>query len=530
MKRNSIKLAALLMGSVLVFSACTKDLDRYPTNDITSEALYSTSLGYNQAAAKMYGAFALTGNNGPAGNADISFIDEGTSDFLRLFWKINELTTDEAVVAWNDPGIQDLHNMNWSSSNPLSQGLYYRSIYQITLANEFIRESADDKLSGRGISGADADNIRKFRTEARFLRALQYWVLMDVFGNPPFTDETSPIGIVFPNQISRTDLFQFVEKELKEIEPLLADPRTAAYGRADRGAAWALLARLYLNAEVYTGTARYSDALSNAKKVIDAGYTLVPNYRHLMLADNNLNTGEFIFTINYDGLRTQNYGGTTFLVHASVGGDMNPKDFGVNGGWFGVRTTRRLPELFNDQTGTTDRRAQFFGTKIDIDNQSVFTDGLAITKFRNVNRAGQQGSDAQGNFADTDFPLFRLAEMYLIYAEAHLRGATGGSRDQALAYINIIRSRAYNGSTAGVVPASDLTLDFVLNERGRELYWEGHRRTDLIRYGRFTGSNYIWPWKGGVRDGRGVEAFRTLFPVPSFDIIANPNLKQNTGY
>lgn len=530
MKNNSKILATLLLGGVLVLSACTKDLDRFPTNDLTAETLYANALGYQQAAAKMYGAFALTGNSGPAGSGDISFIDEGTSDFLRLFWKLNELTTDEAVVAWNDPGIQDLHNMNWSSSNPLSQGLYYRSIYQITLTNEFIRESADGKLSDRGISGADADNIRRFRTEARFLRAFQYWVLMDVFGNPPFTDETSPIGIVFPNQISRTDLFQFIEAELKEIEPALADPKTAQYGRADRAAAWALLARMYLNAEVYTGTARYTDALAYAKRVIDAGYTLVPNYRHLMLADNNLNTSEFIFTINYDGLRTQNYGGTTFLVHAPVGGDMDPREFGINGGWFGLRTTRRLPELFADQTGATDRRAQFFGNKIDIDNQSVFTDGLAVTKYRNVTRGGQQGSDAQGNFADNDFPIFRLSEMYLIYAEAHLRGATGGTRDQALAYVNQIRQRAHNGSAAGNIPASDLTLDFVLDERGRELYWEGHRRTDLVRYGRFTGSNYVWPWKGGVKDGRGVEAYRTMFPLPSFDIIANPNLKQNSGY
>jgi len=530
MKRNTITLSGLALATVLVFSACTKDLERFPTNDLTSSTLYANAEGYKQVAAKMYGAFALTGNQGPAGNGDISFLDEGTSDFLRLYWKMQTLSTDEAVIAWNDPGLQDFHNMNWSSSNPMSQGLYYRSIYQITLANEFIRESADEKLSGRGISGAEADNIRLLRTEARFLRSYQYWVLMDLFGNPPFTDENSPIGIVFPNQITRADLFNYIESELKEVEGGLSDARTAAYGRADKGAAWALLARLYLNAEVYTGTARWSDALTYAKKVIDAGYSLVPNYRHLMLADNNLNTSEFIFTINYDGIKTQNYGGTTFLVHAAVGGAMNPGDFGVGGGWVGFRTTKNIVNLFNDPSGATDKRAQFAGNKLEIDNQGDFTDGYAVTKFRNVTRGGAWGSDAQGNFADTDFPLFRLAEMYLIYAEAVLRGATGGTKDQARDYINLLRTRAYGGSTAGNISSVDLTLDFVLDERGRELYMEAQRRTDLIRYGRFTGSNYLWPWKGGVKDGRGVEDFRKLFPLPSFDIIANPNLTQNQGY
>lgn len=520
----------MALAATMVFSACTKDLDRFPVNDLTPEKVYANADGYTKAAAKMYGAFALTGNSGPAGAGDIAGIDEGTSDFLRLFWKAQELTTDEAVVAWNDPGIQDFHNMNWSSSNPMLQGLYYRAVYQITLANEFIRESTDGKLAERGITGAQADNIKKFRAEARFLRAFQYWVMMDLYGNPPMLTENDPIGVFYPKQSTRAEVYAFVESELKAIEALVNPAKQGDYGRVNQGAVWALLARLYLNAEVYTGTAKWTDALTYAKKVIDAGYTLEGNYRHLMLADNHQNTNEFIFTINFDGIRTQNYGGTTFLVHAAVGDGMNPSEFGINGGWFGIRTTKALPQLFADASGNTDRRAQFFQNNLEINDISKFADGWAVTKYRNVTRTGVQGSDAQGNFADTDFPLFRLAEMYLIYAEATLRGATGGNTTTALGYINALRQRAYNGATTGNIIPADLTLNFVLDERGRELYWEGFRRTDLIRYNRFTEATYLWPWKGGVKDGRGVDAHRKIFPIPLTDIISNPNLKQNPNY
>lgn len=521
----------MALAATVVFSACTKDLDRFPVNDLTPEKVYSDAAGYTNAAAKMYGAFALTGNSGPAGAGDIAGIDEGTSDFLRLFWKAQELSTDEAVVAWNDPGIQDFHNMNWSSSNPMLQGLYYRAVYQITLANEFIRESTDGKLSERGISGADADKIRRFRAEARFLRAFQYWVLMDLYGNPPFITENDPIGVFYPKQIARAELFTWVDKELKEIEPLLATPKSNEYGRADQAAVWSLLARMYLNAQVYTGTAKWTDAITYSKKVIDAGYSLETNYRNLMLADNHLNKGEFIFTINFDGIKTQNYGGTTFLVHAAVGDNMNPNDYGVNGGWFGIRSTKRLPQLFTDPSGNTDRRAQFVQNNLEINDLSKFADGWAVSKYKNKTRGGVDGSDPQKTFADNDFPLFRLAEMYLIYAEATLRpGSTGGNTTTALQYINLLRTRAYNGSTAGNIIPADMTLDFILDERGRELYWEGFRRSDLIRYNKFTEASYLWPWKGGVKDGRGVDAFRKVYPIPLTDIISNPNLKQNPNY
>jgi starch-binding outer membrane protein, SusD/RagB family len=529
MKRMLLQTGTVALLLLVLFPSCTKKLDLMPVNDVTSETVYSSPAGYKQVLAKVYGAFALTGNLGPAGNGDVQGIDEGFSDFYRLFWKAQELSTDEAVIAWGDVGIQDFHNMNWSPNNSFLTGLYYRCLYQITLVNDFIREASDANLSRRGISGADAENIRQYAREARFLRAFQYWVLMDLYGNPPFITEANAVGEGLPRQATRSEVFAYVENELKAIEPNMPAPRANEYGRADKAAVWALLARLYLNAGVYTGTTRYTDALTYAKNVINAGYTLLSNYQWLMRADNNVNNPEFIFTINYDGLRTQGYGGTTFLVHASVGGSMPAASFGINGGWFGLRTTRNLVNLFPDANGTADKRAQFYtaGQNLEISNQTEFTQGYAVTKYRNVKRDGTSGQSQ--SFSDIDMPLFRLPEMYLIYAEAVLRGGSGGDAATAVQYINNLRARAY-GNNSGNITSSQLTIDFVIDERARELYWEGHRRTDLIRYNRFTDASYLWPWKGGVSTGTGVAAFRRLYPLPARDVNANTNLRQNPGY
>jgi hypothetical protein len=533
MKRRNSKTGFLvLLGLCIIgLSSCLKYPNLKPTNDVTSETVYSTPAGYKQVLAKVYGAFALTGNQGPAGNGDVQGIDEGFSDFYRLFWKAQELSTDEAVISWGDVGIQDFHNMNWSSNNSFLTGLYYRCMYQITLCNDFIRESSDDNLAKRGISGTDADNIRQYAREARFLRAYQYWVLADLFGNPPFVTETSIIGGAPSPQATRSQIFNYIETELKAIEPNMPAPKANEYGRADKGAVWALLARLYLNAQVYTGTQRYADAMTYSKKVIDAGYSLLTNYKWLMLADNNVNNPEFIFTINYDGLKTTGYGGTTFLTHAEVGGSMPSSAYGVGGGWSGIRTTKNLVNLFPDANGATDKRAQFYtsGQNLDIANLTDFTNGYAVTKYRNVKRDGSPGQSQ--DFSDIDMPLFRLAEMYLIYAECAAR--TNTDIAGATSYINKLRGRAYANdpsSTAGNISQAQLTTDFILDERARELYWEGFRRTDLIRFNKFVESSYLWPWKGGVSSGTGVDPYRKLYPIPSRDINANRNLVQNPGY
>jgi hypothetical protein len=520
---------------LLMLGACTKKLDKTPNNGITAEVAYSTSLGYKQGLAKVYAGFALTGNTAGTGSPDIPtqiISDEGNSDFLRLYFNLQELTTDEAGWTWqNDAGIQGLHEMSWSAINPIIDGLYYRSFFQITLCNEFIRQSADDQLAARGFTGAHADTLRHYRAEARFLRAYQYWILMDLFASPPFATEKDAIGTFIPKQISRSDLFTYIESELKAIEGDLVTARNNEYGRADQAAAWALLARVYLNAQVYTGTAHYTEAVDYCKKIIGAGYQLHPDYRQLMLADNNLNKDEFIFTINYDATYTQNYGGTTYLVH----GPANIPSYvsGSSGSWTGLRCTQDFIALFPDHTGTIDQRAQFWDSTQNVQMKDLYTaaDGLSTYKFRNVTRDKLPAPhlDPAKDFSDIDFPLFRLGEVYLIYAEAVLRGGTGGDAATALGYINLLRRRAY-GNTSGDITSDDLTVDFILNERGRELYYEAFRRTDLIRYGKFTTAGYLWAWKGGVAGGTAVADKYNVFPIPNTDLSANPNLKQNKGY
>jgi hypothetical protein len=405
-------------------------------------------------------------------------------------------------------------------------------MYQVALCNEFLRQTTDGKLDGRGVSQELRAEIQTFRAEARFMRALTYWHAMDLFANPPFITEADPIGAFLPPQIQREDLFVYVENELLDIVDDMAAPRSNEYGRADRAAAWMLLAKIYLNAEVYTGTSRNADVITYTNNIIGAGYSIpdIP-YFHSFLADNDSNGAqdEVIFTIPFDGLRTQAFGGMTFLTHAPVGGSMNPAEFGINGGWFGIRTTPTFVEQFPGEENSADGRELLYtdGQNKDIMSVATFTDGYAVAKYRNVDVNGNPGSDTTGDHTDIDFPMFRLADAYLMYAEAVLRGG-GGSAGTAVDYINELRERAY-GDTSGNISQADLTLDFIIDERSRELYWEAHRRTDLIRFDQFS-DNGVWQWKGGVQSGATTQSFRDVMPLPATDLGINNNLEQNPGY
>ncbi len=518
----------IVLGSLtIVLSNCVKDLDRSPKYGLTGEVVYSTEDGYLSSLAKIYGGFALTGNNGPDGDGDLGGIDEGFSSYLRNYWNLQQLPTDETVIGWNDQTIKDFHEMDWTPADNFLRAMYSRIFYQITLANAFIKEASDQAIADRGFSGEAADRIKLYRAEARFIRALTYYHALDLFGNTTFVTEDDPIGAFLPPQISRSDLFSFIEQECLELESLLPAPRQNEYGRADQAACWMLLANLYLNAEVYIDKAQYTEAITYAKKVIDSNsYSLDPNYLHLFLADND-NSDEIIFPITFDGVNTRTWGGTTYLVHAAIGGDMIAGDYGVDNPWGGIRTTKALVEKFADPSGNTDSRASFFtqGQNLEIEDIGNFRDGYAIVKWVNLTVNGQAGSNL--TWVDVDFPVFRLAEAYMIYAEAVLRGGSGGDLVQAVSYINMLRQRAF-GDNSGNVTSID--LPFLIDERAREFYWEGKRRTDLIRFQQFTESSYLWPWKGNVPNGRGVEAFRTLYPIPAPEINTNPNLDQNTGY
>jgi len=520
MKNNKIK-SLVVLFTALMFTSCVKDLDVTPKdpNIITSLTVYSTPAAYKEGLAKLYATFAVSGQQGPAGQPDIAGIDEGFSNYLRQYWNAQELSTDEAVMAWNDASIKDFHWQTWAPNDVFIAAIYSRIMYTVALSNEYIRATAGN---------TDAD-IVKYHAEARFLRALAYSHAIDMFGNPPFVTEADAPGAFFPKQTTRAELFTYLETELKAIETELGAPRFE-YARADQAAAWTLLAKLYLNAKVYTGTERNADCVTYCKKVLATSYALAPKYANNFTADNNLSP-EIILPITSDGKNTQTYGGMTYLVHAQIGGTMPPAQFGVGGGWGGIRTTKAFVNKFADNSGKTDQRAMFWsaGQKLEIADIGQFTDGWAITKYSNLTSTGAAAPHAHPDFVDTDYPLFRLADVYLMYAEGVVRGATTGDATSALGYVNALRARAY-GNASGNITAGQLTLDFLLDERSRELYWEGHRRTDLIRFGKFTGGTYLWPWKGKVAAGAATESFRDLYPIPSNDLGANPSLKQNAGY
>ncbi|UWX62308.1 RagB/SusD family nutrient uptake outer membrane protein [Chryseobacterium oranimense] len=516
---------AAAFGLLMISTSCVSDLEQEPRTGVTSTNVFNDFANYPSALAKVYGGFASGGQESNGGNSDINGIDGNFSQYTRLLYTMQTLPTDEAVIAWNDGTLQTMHKMTWDSSNEFIAGMYYRIYTEIAFCNEFLRNVTDEKLASNNITGDNLTEAKYMRAEVRYLRALSYYYALDLYGNVPFVDESYLPGSVNPPQrITRANLFNYVESELLAVANDMRDARTSAYGRADKAAAWSLLARLYLNAGVYSGTQRNNDVITYTNKVIAAGYSLKTKYADLFLADNDKNNAETIFPIVFDGVHTQTSGGSTYMVHAAVGGTMPSESmFGINGGWGGLRTTKSYVALF---TNSSDQRGNFYtsGQNLEINNLGEFTDGYAFIKYKNLTSTGQFGSDSAKNFCDADIPLFRLADIYLMYAEATLRGGNGNAAT-ALQYINTIRSRA--GYTT---PLSSINLDFILDERGRELGWEMTRRTDLIRYGRFTTGSYLWPWKGGIKDGKSVEDFRNLYPIPAKDIIANPNLIQNPGY
>jgi len=519
-KAVSVVAALLCVGG----SGCT-DPTVAPKSSVTSANVFNDPNSYRAFLAKIYGGLIVTGQRGPDGNPDIGGIDEGFGEYLRLYWYLQEMPTDEAVIGWNDPGLPSLNTGTWGASNEMVNAMYYRVFYQVMLANEFLRQSTDAKLSERNQNDPTLrTNVHFYRAEARFLRALSYWHGIDLFGNIPLVTEADPLGATPPKQATRDSLYGYIVSELNAIKDALPPRSAATYGRATPAAAHMLLAKLYLNAGVYTGTPNYAGALTEAQAVISAGYALDPSFVHNFQADNNTSP-ELIFVAPQDGNNTQTWGGMTFLIHAGCGGQMSAANYGIDYCWGGYRLKQQTYNLF----GVGDGRAAFFfktGQQVNADTIGQFSNGIAAPKFTNKTSGGANG--AQSGMVDTDFPIFRLADAQLIYVEAYLRGG-GGTQAQALTYFNALRERAY-GNTSADITAPQLTLDTVLAERGRELLFEAQRRSDLVRFGLFSGGTYLWAWKGGTKAGTALGTGRDLYPLPANELIANPNLKQNPGY
>ncbi len=510
--------------SVLISTSCVDDLNTEPLTDniLTPDKAWQNPDSYEQFVAKIYAGFSISGNEGPAGMPDMTASDQGEATFLRSYWNLQQLGTDEVIGAWDNETLRGLQFNQWNSNNHFILLNYTRIYLNIAYANEFLRESTDEKLANRNLSTEVISEIHTFRSEARALRAMSYYFLMDLYGNVPFITEDSGVGAYLPEQKDRKFFFEWLEKELKDLDGKLPHASLANYGRVNNPTVWMLLSKLYLNAEVYIQQPKNTEAITYLNKILAAGLTLDTSYKNIFGAD-NYTSSEIIFPLVYDGLRASTYGGTTFLLAASYKSDMNPNDnFGFSQAWSGIRAKETLADGFQD----SDLRALFWKedrTKT-TEAWSDFNQGWSVVKFTNKNKDGSNGSN--NVFADTDFPMYRLSDAYLMYAEAILRGGQGGNKALALQYINQIRVRA----AAPQIGESTLTLDFILQERMRELYWEGHRRTDLIRFGKFT-KGYNWPWKNGIYNGTtNIDDKFNVYPLPSTEISANPNLIQNKGY
>ncbi|MEP1033833.1 RagB/SusD family nutrient uptake outer membrane protein [Ekhidna sp.] len=529
---------------IVALAGCT-DLELEPKNGLVESVAFTNFDGYQSYIAKLYASLTLTGQQGAAGQPDLTIInDEGFSSYLRVWWKAQELTTDEAIIAWTDSGIRDLHNHTWGADNQFVRVLYYRIFFTISLANDFLRVASDLPA---GLSAAEISEIDRFVAEARFIRAFSYWHALDHFRNVTLiTSITSDL----PSQSTSQVVFDFIESELNDIEDQLLTPGqgTHDYGRLDQAAAWMLKARLYLNAQVYTGTDRNADCITEVNKIINSNqYSIAANYQELFMGDNHMRTDEIIWPIVHDGLVSQTWGGTTTIIRGGIGGAMSDdekngapfsneaeSDYGVPSGWAGYRTTSALVNLFpgaaTDPDGASaDGRGIFFteGQSLEITDIGEFTDGWAVPKFTNIEAS--TGQRAPGvDQVSTDFPVFRLAEAYLILAEAEVQ-ENGSISATTLGFLNQLRQRAY-GDNSGDVAIGDVDMDWILDERGRELYLEATRRTDLVRHGKFSGGTYVWPWKGGVEEGVSSPAHLDIFPIPASDLIANPKLEQNDGY
>lgn len=536
MKKRYISI--LVTAGILSFNSCISDLDTLPLNDAdqTSESAYTTPESYLEGLAKVYFNFANT--------SDLTVEDAGASELVRAFWTLQEVSCDACKSAWaNDSWVNDINNNTWSDAdNAATYAVYARTIHAITYVNEYLRQTTDGRLADRGIDDALKTKIHSYRAEARFLRAYFYWMAMDVFGDVPFITEDSPLGAFFPAQKSRKEIFEYIESELKDLtkpEALMPAARSN-YPRADIGAVWGLLARLYLNAEVYTGTPHWADAKTACEEVFKLSYDLAPNYADLFRGDNGQNPDarqELIFTVDYDALKTQSYGGTSYLGLSAFAPEDKSANMGYSvDGWKGNRVPYEYAKTYFDvsnpdyESGTytcQDKRGQFFyikGRTQDMSDISDFFSGWSFFKYNNLphdkDAESYTGTDA---YANIDFPAIRLGEIYLIYAESVMN--MGNNSDAiALGYLNKLRSRA------GVGTIGSYNEDYLIAERARELMWEGHRRTDLIRFGKFTSGTFLWKYKGGSYDGQSIPDYKKIFAIPISELAANPELKQNPGY
>ena len=529
----SVLCAAMALGA----TSCVGDLDLMPNDPNTITAGNLTPEQYEAVLAKCYSGMAVSGQYGPDGASDISGLDGGTSQYTRGIFMLNEFTTDESKWIWADEGVFDLVTNTWSKGNANIFGTYSRMYVHIAICNDFLRLIGDN------------EQFAEMALEARTLRAMSYYNIIDLFGMGGFVTEADAPGTA-PEQKSRKELSAWLEGELQDIVAKMSDA-APKYGRVGKDGAEALLARLYLNYEVFTGTPAYDKCAQCCENIIARhkgsgfqGSGLVENYLWVFCGDNDVympgggDTNEILWGIAYDAVQTQPYGGTTFLCAAGVSdltweknnAYMNCADYGLNQQWGCMHATPQ----FSDKFLREPQDIRWSMWKKDVDgfskentSFSKFTDGYGVVKFTNLLRDEASPNKMKvgeiTKYPNTDLPLIRLADVYLMYAECAMQGAA--DKAKGVEYANYVRERAGVSKWT----EADLTANNIIDERCRELYWENVRRTDLVRFGKFT-KGYNWSWKGYTLEGGDLADYMQLFPIPTNVIAAQPEFKQNPGY
>lgn len=542
-----MKRVIYIAAAAATLASCVGNLDTLPLNrtEPISEYVYGADENaYLSGLSRLY--FQFVSND----LTDLQSMDGGASEIIRAFWSVQETTTDEAKCSWeNDAWVRALNTNTWSEvQNDAIYAVYVRTLQGIAYVNEYLRQTEPERLADRGVSATLASKIETFRAEARFIRAYLYWMALDCFGSVPFTTEDSPFGgAYFPKQASRTAIFNYCVSELEylrsEASPM--PPARSAYPRADKGAAAGLLARMYLNSNVYTGVPMWAEAKAVCEDIFTLGYSLCPDYASLFRGDNGQNPqacAEMLWAVDYDANYTESYGGTTYILSASLASTDITDQTRPNGqtnGWAGLRVPYEFVSRYfsvsgqDYETGTyevADKRGELFyikGRSESMDGALYsFMNGWSSLKFNNIPHdttdEAYLSTSATLNFSNVDFPMIRLAEIYLIYAEACMNIGQPATALPKLAELS---------ARAGVPAPSKISQDYLVAERARELMWEAHRRTDLIRYGLYDSDVYLWPYKGGDSyAGKSFPAYKNIFPLPPTELAVNTGLVQNPGY
>lgn len=553
---SAIRSSALAVCMLVVLAACT-DLAEPVSSEVSADDFFQTDQQFVSALGDAYSALTAVGGGGaPA--------------------QLNEATTDEVIVPargqdWSEGGFwYRVNSHRWTLEEGTFNGFWQNYYSGVNNANRLLFQFEQAVESG----AADPDVAAVFISELKAMRAFYYYWLLDAFGNVPivtsFADaEENPSQPCSTGpacfQEGRTAVFEFVEQELLDnIDNLSTDARST-YGRMNRYVAHMTLAKLYMNAEVYTGTARWNDALTHLDAIINsAQYNLTSNY-HDNFAVQNDGSPENIFVVPYDkvflggfnlNMMTFHYGSqntynfqnqpwngwsaTQKAYESVIHPDQNP---GPQGEVWGTQPTatddglERVQGTLDDRLGNFVVGPQFTATGERIMDSGVFSsfdlNGPPLTFTPAVNdleavacrqcgaRIGKyQFEMGIGPNMSNDFVIYRYADVLLLKAEALWR--QNPANDEALTLVNQIRTRS------GVEPFSSLNADRILAERGRELFWEQVRRQDLIRFEGVDGgvTRYNDPWQFKPVS----EAFRNVGPIPRDQLEANPNLVQNPGY